>query len=179
MKKILLVLLLILSCNIFSQEFRLTENNFVNKSESSIDYIVLEFSGKNKDQLFTLAKNYIESQKYNFEKTDYSEKLNENITFILTSQTGRTIFIDKKKKPNVWKVVNRFEINFKDNKIMIRPFFLHLLNADTKLTTSLGSFFNSRGILRYDHAASFVESFANTFVRDLKKGIEENKSNDW
>lgn len=178
MIKIFIFSALLLSTFIFSQEFKLTEDNFKSIEDKSKNYIVLSFPGLNKQTLFEKTKNYITANYPYLDSQKLKESGNNQILFEVMSQTSRTIFINKRGS-NVWSVVNYFEINFKDDKIMIKPSFVNLTNADKTSTTLLGSFFNSRGMLRLDNAAHFVEAFTNTFVRDFKKGIEENKSNDW
>lgn len=177
MKKILLILILF-SGFVFGQEFILTENNYKVKEDMSKNYIVLDFPGKTKVELFTLINKYIAYEYKESMEKGYKEIQNEQIVIDALSQSSRTIFINK-KGPNVWKVLNRYEINFKDDKIMVRPVFLNLTNTDVDSTMQLGAFFNSRGILRLENASYFTEALVNTFVKNIKNAVTNKKDNDW
>ncbi|MCD1117244.1 hypothetical protein [Chryseobacterium turcicum] len=178
MKKIIILITLVFSIFIFSQEFKLTEDNFKVSDDTSKNYIVLSFPGVNKQTLFDKTKNYITSNYPYLDKEKLKETVNDQLLFEVVSQTSRTVFINKRGS-NVWSVVNYFEINFKDDKIMIKPTFVNLTNADKTSTTLLGSFFNSRGIVRLENAANFVEAFTNSFVNNIKNEVSSNKTNDW
>lgn len=178
MKKVFIFFTILLASLTFSQEFILTENNYKLKDDNSKNYVVIDFPGKTKSELFSSIKKYITDEYKESLDKNYKELENEQIIFDALSQSSRTIFINK-KGANVWKVLNRYEINFKDNKIMIRPTFINLTNTDNSNTTSLGAFFNSRGILRLENASYFTEAYANTFVKNLSKAVVEKKDNDW
>lgn len=178
MKKAFVFFTILSATLAFSQEFILTEDNYKLKDDNSKNYTVLDFPGKNKEELFILTKKYISSNYRSVENEEYKEVVNEQIISDITSLTSRTIFISK-KGPNIWRVVNSYEINFKDFKIMIRPTFLHLVNTDNNTKTTIGSFYDSRGILRLQNATYFVDAFTNTFVRNLKKEILDGKTSDW
>lgn len=178
MKKSLIILTILLSTFVFSQEFIFTENNYKLKEDNSKDYIVIDFPGKNKEELYILAKKYINSNYPEAKSEDLKEIQNEQIIADVTSQSSRTIYINKKGS-NVWNVVNNFEISFKDNKIKVHPIFTHLINTADGSKITIGAFYNSRGILRLENASYFAEAFTNTFIRNLKKEMIENKSNDW
>lgn len=178
MRKIFLLIVFTLSSVAFSQEFRLTENNFVSKDDSSKNYIVIDFPNTNKDQLFQKAKKYITSTYKGLKHDGYNEVLNEQIVLDVVSNSYKKMWINMQGS-NLWKASNRYEINFKDNKIMIRPSFSHFENTMNNSTANIGVLFNSSGEIRKKEGFYFVEDLANTFVRDFKKGIEENKSNDW
>lgn len=160
MKKIFLLFALISNILLFSQEFRLTENNFVSKHDSSKNYIVIDFPSTNKDQLFQKAKKYITSTYKGLKNDGYNEVLNEQIVLDVVSTSYKKMWINMQGS-NLWKASNRYEINFKDDKIMIRPSFSHFENTMNNSIANIGVLFNSSGEIR------------------KKEGIEENKSNDW
>lgn len=178
MKKIFIIFSLFLSPFIFSQTFNLTENNYKLKDDNSKDFIVMSFPGKNKEELFILAKKYISSNYKDLKSEQYREVNNEQIILDVLSQSSRTIFINK-KEPNVWRTFNRYEINFKDDKLMIRPTFLNLTNAENNSIITIGNFFNGSGFIRMPNAIEFNEAFTDTFVRNFKDGVQENKTQEW
>lgn len=178
MKKTITLLVLLLSVFVFSQEFVLTENNLKSKENVEKDYIVLDYPDKSKNDLFYLVKKYFTTSYKGIKEDGYNEVLNEQIVSDILSSSSRTMFINIKGS-NIWKASIRYEINFKDNKIMIRPSFSHFSNTMNSSTATIGVLFNSSGKIRKEKGVYFVEDLVNTFIRDLKKGIDENKSNDW
>ncbi|WP_131724365.1 hypothetical protein [Chryseobacterium indologenes] len=177
MKKIFTLLTLLITVLIFSQDFVLTETNYKLKPDLSKDYVVLYFPDKNEEALFNLVQKNIK-YKFKTQIINYQEIQNEQIIVDVTSLASRTIYINKRGS-NVWKVVNRYELNFKNGKIMVRPYFLKLINEDLKTEVSLGNFFNSRGIVRLEHGVEFAELLTNSFVRTFNDDLIENKKEDW
>ncbi|MGH1516852.1 hypothetical protein [Chryseobacterium sp. JK1] len=177
MKKILFLIFVLIGTFVFSQEFVLTEDNYKLKDDKSKNYVVLEFPGKKIQELFSLVKNNL-PKKYDLKFDHIIESENNQIIVEITSQSSRTIFINR-KGANVWKVVNKYELNFKDEKIMIKPSFMYLLNTETKSEASIGYLFNSRGIVRIENAVSFAEAFTNTFVRNFDKELIKHTSEKW
>ena len=58
MKKITFLFILI-SGFMFSQEFKITPENYKNKNDETKNFVVLEFENKPKDELFKKVKSYI------------------------------------------------------------------------------------------------------------------------
>ncbi|WP_326983876.1 hypothetical protein VUJ46_04875 [Chryseobacterium sp. MYb264] len=178
MRKIFLLIVLLLANFAFSQEFILTEANYKLKEDNTKNYVVIDFQGHKKEYLFKIVKENVNKLYKELLNEQYVELENEQIVLNIMSQTSRTIFINR-EGPNVWRVVNRYEINFKDGKIMIRPSFVNLRNTDNNNVATIGNFFNSRGIVRFQNAVMFAEAFTNTFIKNFKKDLVENKNNDW
>ncbi|WP_267406803.1 MULTISPECIES: hypothetical protein [unclassified Chryseobacterium] len=178
MRKIFVLIAILLINFTFSQQFILTEANYKLKDENSKNYVVIDLSGHKKEDLFKTVKENLFKIYKDANDEQYSELPNEQITFNVMSQTSRTIFINR-KGANVWKVVNKYEINFKDDKIMIKPSFVNLTNTNNGNVVTIGNFFDSRGVVRFQNAILFAEAFTNTFIKDFKVDLIENKSNDW
>lgn len=178
MKKLIITLFFLSGIKVFTQEFQLTDNNLKQRNDPTKDYIVLDMQGKNKSELFLNAKKYILSQYKGIKNDGYNEIENEQIILDVLSQSARTMWINIQGS-NIWKASNRYEINFKDGKIMIRPIFSYFLNTENSSRASIGVLFDSRGKPRKEKGIYFVEDLTNTFIKDFEKGMRENKSNDW
>lgn len=174
MKKAILLFGMLASSVAFGQ-FKLTPENYVNE-ETSKDYVVLDFPGVNQQELFDKAKIYITSKFKGVKNDGYNEV------------TGKQIVLDVSKSAGVVKVLglpviggdftNRYEINFKDEKIMVRPKFLHieLPSGNGGLTEKPA--YNSKGKLSINNVYyEGINKGTNNFVSELKAGIS--KSEDW
>lgn len=178
MKKIFTLLILLLSTFIFSQEFIMTNDNYKLKADNSKDYIVVEIPEKTKEELFIMSKKYLNFNYKGIKNDGYNEVENEQIIIDILSRDYRKIWINL-QGGNLWKVSNRYEFNFKDGKLMIRPYFSHFSNTENNSIAKITVLYDSRGEVRKENIMSFVEALANNFIRNFKKGIEEYKSNDW
>lgn len=178
MKKIFIFLAILSAAITYSQEFVMSLDNYKAKDDAAKDYIVLDFPGTDKEHLFSMTKKYLIANYKGIKNDGYNEVPNEQIVLDVLSRDYRRIWINL-HGGNLWKVSNRYEFNFKDNKLMIRPSFNNFANTENDTTAKITVLYNSRGEIRRQDIISFVEALANTFVRDFKKGIEEYKSNDW
>ncbi|WP_300685469.1 hypothetical protein [Chryseobacterium sp.] len=178
MKRVFLISAILFSSFIYSQEFIITYENYKSKEDPSKDYIILEYPGKAKEELYKMTKKYINSKYIGSKDYSFSEVEDEQIVIDVLSRDYRRIWINL-SGGNLWKVSNRYEFNFKDGKLMIRPSFSNFTNTENNSKAGIGIMYNSSGQLKKENIAAFTEALANTFVRDFKKGLEENKSNDW
>lgn len=179
MKKTILFSAFILSNLFFAQEFKLTAENFKENSNPEKNFYVLEIPGKTQSELFKKAKIYI-TGKYKGVKNDgYNEVEPEQIVLDVNGSNEKTIIINF-SGANVWSVSNRYELNFKDGKVMIKPIFRELTNTiERNSTVQISSLFNKKGEPRKEKAISFVDSETNTFVTDFIKGMQGETSSDW
>lgn len=174
MKKAILLFGMLASSVAFGQ-FKLTPENYVNE-ETSKDYIVLDFPGVNQQELFDKIKIYITSKFKGVKNDGYNEV------------AGKQIVLDVSKSAGVVKVLglpviggdftNRYEINFKDEKIMVRPKFLHIELPNGRGGLAEKPAYNSKGKLSI-HNTYFdgINKSTNDFISELKTGIS--KSEDW
>lgn len=179
MKTTILLSAFLLSNLFFAQEFKLTAENFKEKSNPERNYFVLEIPNKTQGELFKKAKIYI-TGKYKGVKSDgYNEVEPEQIVMDVNGSKEKTIIINL-AGANVWSVSNRYEINFKDGKIMIRPIFRELSNTiERNSTVGMSSLFNKKGEQKKEKAILFVESETNEFISDFIKGMKNETTNDW
>ena len=179
MKKIIFLSAFLLANLTFAQEFKLPAENFKEKTNPEKNYYVLEVPGKTQVELFKKAKIYI-TGKYKGVKNDgYNEVEPEQNVMDVNGSNEKTIIINL-AGANVWSVSNRYELNFKDGKVMIKPIFRELSNTiERNSTAGMSSLFNKKGEPKKDKAILFVESETNEFVADFIKGMKNETSNDW
>lgn len=174
MKKLTFLFILI-SGFLFSQEFKITPENYKNKNDETKNFVVLEFENKPKDELFKKVKSYIISNYKGIKNDGYNEIENEQIVLDVESRNTATIMFIMSGS-NIWAISNRYEINFKDNKIMIKPSFKNLTNGVDEISLNNGNFmiksiFNKKGEPSKEKSIDFINSEANKFVLDIKSAI--------
>ncbi|MDY3507028.1 hypothetical protein PG587_09145 [Riemerella anatipestifer] len=178
----LLLLLTLFSAFVFGQEVTLTADNFKNKEDLNKDYVVLEnLEGSNKE-LFDKVKMFIFS-KYKVSKDlPYSEV------------DGKSIVIDVRGNNEIRKIINmgnnlyrsivRYELKFKDNKMMIKPYFLKLKNIDGLDVDLVKSGFMGAGLFKKDGShnkhediVKVIEGESNDFIKSIKDYLTQKE--DW
>ena len=182
MKNIFTFLALSLTIFCFGQ-FKITPENFKSIDSPDKDYIVYEFPGKTKSDLFNAAKMYVNSTYKGVKFDGYNEVANEQIVLDVNYVKPNAGMFDG---AGLFSVSNRYEMNFKDGKIMFRPSFRYLQDIKgNKIYLSGGSFldktvYNKNGKLS---VSSKLEELINKSVEGvssgLNKSIQESKSNDW
>ena len=179
MKKVIVFSVLFITNFLFSQEFVLTNDNFKEKASPEKNYYVIEVSGKTQSELYKKTKIYI-TGKYKGVKNDgYNEVEPEQIVVDVYGSKEKTIIINF-AGANIWTVSNRYEINFKDNKVMIKPVFIELQNTiESNTTASISSLFNKKGEPKKEKAIEFIQSETNEFILELIENLKTDKSNDW
>src|SRR5690606_9146712 len=95
----------------------------------SKDYIVLDFPEKTKQELFVEAKKTVSSKFESSNSKFYTEVIDEQIVFEMFSRKSKLIMLNFGGS-NLYYVLNQFELNFKDGRIMIKPVFKYLTNLE-------------------------------------------------
>jgi len=173
MKKLLLFSVLIAGMT-FGQTFKLTPENY--KTADNKDYVVYEFPGKSKTELFKTAKIYITSNYKNLKGDGYNEVEPDQIVLNLRANAGT---IKRLGIPVIGgDFTNRYEINFKDEKIMVKPQFESIELPDGMGGLTDKQAFNKKGDVSINkiHFEGIQEK-TNQFVEELQKGMQ--KSSDW
>lgn len=182
MKKIYIFSALILT-SIFSvkaQEFKLTADNLKEKLVLEKNFYVLDVPGKTQSELFKKTKIYLTGKYKGIKNDGYNEVEPDQIVLDVNGTNTKVIIINF-AGANVWVVSNRYELNFKDGKIMIKPSFSELTNTiERGSTAGLSALFNKKGEPKKEKAIAFVEIETNTFIQELIKGIKSDKtSSEW
>lgn len=176
MKKAILFLAMLVFTQVVFGQFKLTPNNYVSESNPDKNYIVLEFPGKSQKELFIDAKKYFTSKFERLKGQGYNEVENEQLVLDVNS---RIVVAVAYYKSGYWDLLNRYEINFKDEKLMIRPRFITLEYDDTRI--KLEDLFSERWDKKtqenHEFAVWRIKEEVNKFVKDFKEGVD--KKEDW
>lgn len=192
MKKLSFLITLFYATFMFSQKFELTMNNLVNADDSSKNYVVLEFPDKTQAELFKASKLYFNTR-YNNPKFVTSEVENEQIVINASAPSSAKI-----RAGIPFDINYNAAISFKDGKIKIdlsiKDFERYIpvtkygggrerdgiIGFDIGLSKS--GIFSQKGKLISEKGKETTENFANSFISDLRAGIEKNASSnnsDW
>src|SRR5574343_170940 len=101
MKKMILFAAMICCCVIDNAQFTLTSNGFINSSDESKDFIVVDVPNTPQNKLFQKTKMYLNTL-YNNPKYVTTEVENEQIAIdAIDSKEMKVIFV--MNGPNLWK----------------------------------------------------------------------------
>lgn len=178
-----ILFLLLYSGVAFGQKFELTAKGFVNSEDTSKDYIVVEFPEKTKEELYKQVLITL-NKKYKSAKNVISSVEPENITL-------NAISASRIRRTNSHSFENKYNItlSFKDGKIKIDAPQVDLYTFDYgkkqemylvggfSLDGSSFGIFNKKGDVKIEKAKEDLESFANSFIEDIKNGI--NSKDEW
>ncbi|WP_300669599.1 hypothetical protein [Soonwooa sp.] len=182
MKKLLLVPIMAISF-MGNSQFKLTPENFVTEYDNTKNFIVLEFPDQTQKQLFDKTKMYIHSNFKNLKGDGYNEveygqiKLRESAIAKVNKILGLA---------TITYMINTYEINFKDAKIMIKPTFEDAYvddNYDSNIFLTGGSVVLGKSIFKKDGKVWMEDLYngitekTNEFVNGLKSSID--KKDDW
>lgn len=174
MKK-LTILFILISGFMFSQKFILTPENFKNKEDQSKNYIVIDVKGKNKHDLFILVKKIITGNFIKMKSDSYTDIEDEQISFSLYSKNTSLIFLTISGS-NIYTLYNHYEINFKDEKLMIKPSYQYLTNFDGYKEFLKDIY--SRNESKREKEIIFIEKETNDFIYQINNLIS-NSTSDW
>lgn len=177
MKKLASLFLLLIPYFGFSQ-FILTEDGLINKNDSTKNYVVLEFKGKTKEELFKLTKNVI-TKHYVSPKSVISESAPDIISI-----NGRDEVPIKNIKLYMYDMRYVLLFSFKDEKIKIDFNIIKMNYLENNLyikkpegaLISIG-IYNKKGKLVYPEAKKHIESIPNIIIAKLKQGVSTEE--DW
>lgn len=175
MRKIFLLFGVMITSVAFGQ-FKLTPNNFVSEENPEKDYIVLDFPNLNQQDLFDKVKIYITSRYKGVKFDGYNEVAGKQIVLDLTESAATIKMLGI---PVIGgDFTNRYELNFKDGKIMVKPTFsyIKLPNGSGGLTEKQA--FNNKGkMVIHEKYFEGIHTKTSKFISDLKDSI--NKNEEW
>jgi hypothetical protein len=180
MKKVMLFLL-VLAVNLNAQSFKLTPKGFVDSSNETADFVVLNFENKSKKEIFDLvnakvvsmfvsAKNVIS---YSGEDVitvngvstkdiSFNSAFNYtmNYTIVLMFKDGKL----RMNAPSLNKIAGTFGDVTNRKELILQG------NGGGMLPVQC--VFNNKGELKRDKNKEELESFFNGFLEEMKKGVE-------
>lgn len=178
MKRILFLSFVFATSFAFAQEFTFKSNGYREKTTDK-EFAVFEIEGKSQAELFKKAKIYITGRFKGLKNDGYNEVEPEQIVLDVNGTKEFTTLINF-SGANVWKLRNRYEINFKDGKVMVKPLFIYLDNAvDFGVTADITTLFKKNGEVRKPKAVESVENETNEFVKELINALKSSASEDW
>lgn len=183
MKKLSILFALFCASFLFSQSFVLTSGGFVNKDDTSKNFVVLDFQDQKQSALFKAAKIFINGY-YNNPKFVSSEVENEQL--VVNARSKEAI----KVKPigYKWDFNYNVQLSFKDGKVKVEFLFKDVVNPlGTESQPLIGAswgigktgLFNKEGKVLNEKAIKSSEEFANGYIENLKAGISKNLNSDW
>ena len=185
MKKVLFILMAVCCSTIANAQFALTGNGFINSSDETKDYAVIDVPNTPQTKLFQKTKMYLNTL-YNNPKFVTSEVENEQISIdAIDAKEMRIIFV--LNGPNIWQFSYKYVFSFKDNKLKFAPVFKSLINTENNSTIDLvgsnvlgtvSGVFNKKGKCLKDKAKTEVELAVNDFVKKLTEALTTQKQND-
>ena len=183
MKKTILpfILCLFYSLTSFSQ-IELTKDGLT-VIDSDNDYIVYEFEGRTKEDLYTSVLKTL-TVKYNSAKDVLSKVENETISIngIQTDYIGAGKLLGNYLE--VYDLGYNLNISFKDAKIKIDIPTIRFPNESNGRTLHISgkgmfkTFIFKKDKVKEEGAKQKIEDFFNTLVAEIKQGVE-NKKDDW
>ncbi|MGX9985881.1 hypothetical protein [Soonwooa purpurea] len=182
MKKLLLLSAL-LNCVLLFSQFTLTTDNFKNATDPEKNYIIIEAKEKNKLDLFKSVKSYINSTFKGVKQGSYNEIEPDQIVIDVESTTGYVKILGIEQSLGEANI--RYEFNFKDGKIMIKPFFQKLTLPDNNVLNLTGgnmlikAVFNNNGKVSIKKQTfEGLQNLPNKMVENITKSII-NQNSDW
>lgn len=185
MKKVLFILILIYS-SLFakgqSNPFLLTPTGFKNTADTSKEFIVLEFPGKSKLDLYKSVELFV-NKKYMSPKDVISKVDNEAIS--VNGFSARSI---RRNTVHIFDMTYTLNFEFKDDKLKVSAPVIILTTGVLKqqklyLVADMGFGSDALGIwnralkLKSAKAKEDLEEFFNKYISTLKESIIEKK--DW
>lgn len=178
MRKLFLLATVFITSFAFAQEFVLTPDGYKDKS-SDKNFYVFEVAGKSQSELFTKAKVFITATYKGLKNDGYNEVAPEQMVMDVNGNKEFMALINL-SGANVWKVNNRYEINFKDGRVMIKPTFSYLDNAvDIGTKADISTLFKKNGEARRPKAVEQIQIETNEFVSGLENALKSTASDDW
>lgn len=181
MKISIFIIALLICCHSGYSQFKITPHNFVSIADSLNDYIVIDYTGMPKHELFKKAKIYVTSNFKGIKYDGYNEVEDELIVLDVTIDTSMQLFGSQQ----LVELNNRIELRFKDNKLRISPTFQDLSlpyrGGIHKIPLTGGvafnpSVFKSNG-KPYKETPQIIENLTNEFINKLTSNLNKKDTN--
>jgi len=183
-----LLLFVLVACSLASYSqtkaiFELTPKGFVNKSDTTLNYIIQDYPGISKQDLYKRTLKYL-SKQFTSPKDVLSLVENESITINAVEDR-----VPVKGYSGRFTLNYTLTIEFKDNKLRIMaPSINRIYGYPVRDVIEIGilpaaqynrSIFTDKGILKLDTTKRVIDLSFQAWVIKLATGIEEGKSANW
>lgn len=185
MKNILIFIFFLIPAISFAQsksEFLLTPNGFANKENTTIDYIVIDYPGESKANLYNNTLKYLNSQ-FASPKDALSLVDNESITINATDNR-----VPVKGYNGFFNLDYSLTIEFKDDRLrIISPSINRIYGYPVRDIVTIGltgdkynkTIYNSKGELKLEETKRVIELIFKSWIIRTKLAIEKAKSDKW
>lgn len=176
MKKLFTILTIIITAFISAQSLKLTDENFKNSADTTKNFVVIEVPNKSKQEIFISLKKLLNDKFIGMKSESYTEIENEQISVFLYSKNKLTILLNP-LVANVYYANVKYEFNFKDGKMMIKPTFQFLTNFEGYKEYLKD--IDNRKESKKEKVTNFINSETNNFIDKIKNNLDNEKSSDW
>jgi hypothetical protein len=186
MKKlfILLIVLVVFSNVSFAQFFKLTPDGIVNSTDSTKNYVVLDFPDKNQKELFDKAKIYIVGN-YNSSKSVLSEASPDVLSVLANTDFTFKYIMNY----SAW-LKYKYTLTFKDEKIKVEFNIVDMgFNVPNPKSTiglirnrsnNIEGIYDKKGEVSSQVSIDDIERYANYLTVSLNNAITgDSKKDDW
>jgi hypothetical protein len=163
--------------------FELTPKGFINKSDTALNYIIQDYAGTSKDELYRRTVKYL-SKQFASPKDVLSLVENESITINAIEDR-----VPVKSYSGRFTLNYTLTIEFKDNKLRIlAPSINRIYGYPVRDVIEIGilpaaqysrSIFTDKGVLKLDTTKKFIDLTFQAWVVKIAMGIEEGKTDNW
>ena len=184
MKNAIVIILFCLPLFSFSQtkaEFELTPSGFVNKADHSLDYIVLDYQGTAKQELFKKTLKYLNKQ-FDSPKDALSVIENESIT--INAIDGR---VPVQGYSGSFNLNYSLTIEFKDDKLrIIAPSINAIYGFPVRDRINIGligngfnkTIYSENGKIKLEKTKQVLELIFKAWIVKIRTAVE-NQQGDW
>ena len=183
-KKFFAVLLFcIVTAVVQAQSMKITPKDFVDASDESKNYVVLNFAGRSQNDLYKAALKYVNSYYNNPEKV--TTKI-EGEQIVIDAMEQKAVYTTYLGSKTYYDFYYKITLDFKDAKIRLAPNYKYFespggieypLNG-TNNFMSKNALYGSNGKVARKSLQEGLDAFINKYIAEFSKSINDSKSND-
>ncbi len=183
-KKFFAVLLFcIVAAFVQAQSMKITPKDFVDASDESKNYVVLNFAGRSQNDLYKTVLKYVNSYYNNPEKV--TTKI-EGEQIVIDAMEQKAVYTTYLAAKTYYDFYYKITLDFKDGKVRFAPNYKYFvspggieypLNGRNNFM-SKNALYGSSGKVARKSLQEGLDVFINKYITEFSKSINDSKSND-
>ncbi len=185
MRKLVFALFMLCGFHTFGQSMKITQKGFADTNEITNKFVVLDFPGLSKEQLFIGAIKFINA---NYERPEEVTNVMQNEQIVINGRDWIKVEQGLLTGALDAQYHYKYDLQFRDGKIRFEPIFDCLkygpnttLSLVGKKTFGSGAsgLFTEKGKIISKREVLLIDKNVNEFIHSLKEKIASTNSNNW
>ncbi|RKE43284.1 DUF4468 domain-containing protein [Sphingobacterium detergens] len=185
MKKLVFALFMLCGSHTFGQSMKITSNGFVDMTDLTKKYVIIDFPGISREQLFKEMIKFINA---NYERPEEITNVIANEQIVINGHDWLKVEHGYLVGGLNAQYIYKYDLQFRDGKIRFEPIFDHIKYRSNETLSLIGKkswtagtsgLFTEKGKVISKREVLLIDKKINEFIQSIKDKLTSVNGKDW